>query len=456
MADMIPARKEEVVVPISGMHCRSCELLVEKELSQVSGVDGVRVDHKTGMACLCVGDGSPDMDAVRQAIKKAGYSVGSEGRRTWLSRDSSVYRNLGLAIVLTVALYFVLRFIGAFQLSSGTAGTASLTVVLLVGLTAGVSTCMALVGGLVLGLSARHAEKHPEATAMQKFQPHMYFNLGRVVSYALLGGILGAVGSVLTLSGTWLGLLTVSVALVMLYLGIQLTGISPRLETMSVTLPPSVARFLGINQENKTYSRRNSAFMGALTFFVPCGFTQSMQLLAMASGSFMSGALIMGAFALGTVPGLLGIGGLTAYMKGAWAKKFFAFSGIVVIVLAVFNLGNGLRLTGWRLPSLTAFAAKPQPVSTEVQNGVQIVRMAQTSRGYTPDRFTVHVGKPVKWIIDSQSPYTCASFIVMPDFGIERSLKAGENVITFTPTKTGRIGFSCSMGMYAGSFDVIQ
>jgi sulfite exporter TauE/SafE len=81
---------------------------------------------------------------------------------------------------------------------------------------AGVSTCMALVGGLVLGLSSRYAEIHPESTMMQKFVPHFYFNLGRVIGFGILGGIIGSLGAVFSLSANWLGFLTIIVGLVMI------------------------------------------------------------------------------------------------------------------------------------------------------------------------------------------------------------------------------------------------
>jgi plastocyanin domain-containing protein len=85
----------------------------------------------------------------------------------------------------------------------------------------------------------------------------------------------------------------------------------------------------------------------------------------------------------------------------------------------------------------------------------QVVRMAQGNSGYSPNNFTITLGKPVKWIINSTAPYTCSSSILMPAYGINKSLTSGENIITFTPTAAGTIPFSCSMGMYRGSFTVV-
>ena len=235
-------------------------------------------------------------------------------------------------------IYFIANDLGLFKLvAASSSNFSSLPVVFLIGITAGLSTCMALVGGLVLGASARFAEKHPTATPLQKFKPHLFFSLGRVISYFVLGGIIGYLGSFFQLSLTTLGILTIAVGAVMLLLGLQLTDLFPRLSGASFTLPKgNCQNFWNSRARKKEYSHKNSMIMGALTFFLPCGFTQAMQLFAIASGSPVTGALTMGVFALGTTPGLLGVGGLTSVIKGTFAKTFFKFAGIVVVVLAFF------------------------------------------------------------------------------------------------------------------------
>ena len=78
------------------------------------------------------------------------------------------------------------------------------------------------------------------------------------------------------------------------------------------------------------------------------------------------------------------------------------------------------------------------------------------TNGYNPSKFTIKKGVPVKWIVTSESIYSCASSIVSQQLGIRTSLKLGENIFEFTPTQVGTIRFSCSMGMYTGSFNVID
>ncbi|HBI34339.1 MAG TPA: hypothetical protein DEA43_01695 [Candidatus Moranbacteria bacterium] len=470
---------QKITVPIIGMHCKSCEILVENKLSEISKIKKIDVNCKKGTADIYYESQKPNMVEIEKAIREAGYAVGVAEKKPLFSRNINEYKDLGIAFLFLFGIYLIAKNLGLADIGvSSASNPSSLGVVFLVGITAGISTCMALVGGLILGISARHSEKHPEATAAQKFRPHLFFNAGRIVIYALLGGLLGLIGSSFQLSGVTLGILTIAVGVVMLSLGLKLIGIFPRLENGGIALPKSISSALGIHpvksceagarsseqfnrvkNNTKEYSHKNSFVMGGLTFFLPCGFTQAMQLYAVSSGSFTQGAMIMGIFALGTAPGLLGIGGLASVVRGIFAQRFFKFAGILVIFLAMFNIANGYNLTGWQVSKVESRKLKVESVidpNVTMENGVQVVRMKEIASGYSPNKFTIKKDVPVKWIIDAQAPYSCASSLVVSSLKIQKTLKAGENIIEFTPTKTGKIPFSCSMGMYTGAFTVID
>lgn len=424
----------------------------------MSGVKSAQVSYKKKTAIIYTKK-PLGQTSLRNAIEEAGYEVGLDEKKAWITKDPITYNDLTIAGIVLLILYFLAKKIGLFSIDVGSASNpGSLLVVLLIGLTAGVSTCMALVGGLVLGISAKFSEKHPEASSAQKFRPHLFFNIGRISSYFLLGGIIGLIGKAFQLSGPSLGTLTIIVGVVMLLVGLQLTELFPILSNFKLTLPTSIAKFFGVkDRQQKEYSHTNSIVTGALTFFLPCGFTQAMQLFAMSTGSFWRGALIMGTFALGTAPGLLSIGGLTSFLKGVFARRFFKFAGILVTILAIFNISNGFNLTGINFSSANnkengqAVADDPNVV---LENGVQVIRMDQVGAGYRPNSFTIKQGIPVKWIITSKSQ-SCAASILSSKLGIHQSLDPGENIIEFTPEGTGTIPFSCSMGMYTGKFNVV-
>ncbi|MBI5729378.1 MAG: sulfite exporter TauE/SafE family protein, partial [Candidatus Magasanikbacteria bacterium] len=371
-----------IKVPIRGMHCASCEVLIGESVRKVPGVDIVTVNHRRSEAVIQYRGAEPSAPAIRRAVQDAGYEVGQKNKLPWLSSNPRDYKDLLCAAGILFIIYLIAKWLNLFNLDVGPQNT-GVIVALFVGLVAGVSTCMALVGGLVLSLSARHAERHPEATPLQKFRPHLYLNTGRILGYAILGGLTGLVGAAFRPSTNVLGFLTVVIGVVMLFFGLKLVEIFPVLKDKSITLPTGLAKIFGLHQEVKEYSPKSSLVMGALTFFLPCGFTQAMQLYAVSTGSFWQGMAIMGLFALGTAPGLLGIGSLTSIFTGRKARVFFMTAGLAVIILGWTNIVNGGRL----------FGGGARDAKAAVSNGeAQEVRMTQSGGGYSPNAFTVEKG----------------------------------------------------------------
>ncbi|MDD2680772.1 MAG: sulfite exporter TauE/SafE family protein [Patescibacteria group bacterium] len=444
---------------VKGMHCRSCEILVEDKLKELKRVESVDINYKTGEATLSYKGVKPTEAEINQAVCAAGYEIGRPEKLPLFSRDRKEYINLGAAFIFLIAAYFIFKGLGLGDINLGSSlSSPSWGLIVVIGLVAGFSTCMALIGGLSLGLSTKFADNHPQASAKEKFRPHLFFILGRILSYAFLGGILGVLGTVFQFSSLANGILTFLVGLVMLVMGLQLINILPRFSKYKFTLPKSISRYLGVSKNKKQYSHKQAMILGAMTFFLPCGFTQAMQLYAVSTGSIISGALIMALFAIGTAPGLLSIGGVTALVKGTFKERFFKAAGLAVIFFAVFNFNNAYTLASLSLGKLTVAPVEAQvkvlDPNVSLVNGVQVVKMVENNRGYSPSNFSIQKDVPVKWVIDAQAPYSCASSLVMPSLGIKKNLQSGENVIEFTATKVGKLSFSCSMGMYTGYFNV--
>lgn len=169
-----------------------------------------------------------------------------------------------------------------------------------------------------------------------------------------------------------------------------------------------------------------------------------MQAYAITTGSFATGGLIMMTFALGTAPGLLGVGGLTSYLSGKGTKRFFKFTGVLVLALALFNISNGYTLMN--LGGSTKIVPSTGVVSDEVQE----IRMTESDSGYTPNIFHIKPNIKTRWIINATNPYSCASQLTAPAIGVSKQLEQGENIIEFISPASGVINFSCSMGMYSG------
>jgi sulfite exporter TauE/SafE/copper chaperone CopZ len=486
---------KKITIPVSGMHCRSCEMLIEDKLGEIPEVKKTTVDHKKGTVEVSYDLQKPNLREIEEAIREAGYAIGMQTKnKSFFSQNISDYKDLGIAVLFLAGIYVVLKNFGLTSLNfGGGANPSSLPVVFLVGVTAGLSTCMALVGGLILGISARHAEKHPEATAMQKFRPHLFFNFGRILSYAFLGGLLGSLGSFLQFSGVTIGVVTMLVGIAMLTLGLKLIGIFPILENSGFTLSKKIGRFFGLKNHEKEYSHRGSFLVGALTFFLPCGFTQTMQIFAIGTGSFVSGALIMGVFALGTAPGLLSIGGITSAVRGIFAKRFFRLAGLVVILFSLINISTGYNLTGWQVGSVAAnknvadgelsgsgfsgvcpmagtggansgcgggvVAGKTGDTgNSQINPEAQIVKTTYTlDKDIVPSTFIVKAGKPVRFEVDvKENGSGCMSTIMIPGlYDKAQYLQAGKTIIMdFTPTKPGSYKITCAMGVPRGTLTV--
>ena len=443
---------------IKGMHCKSCEILLEKSISQIDGVKKVNVSERTGAAEVEFEGTAPQAsdELVASAVREAGYTIGNPERLAWFSRDPEEWVELLLGASALFFVWMTGSAIGVWHaFGASFSATPTYPIVFVIGLTAGISTCMALVGGLVAGFSASYAETHQYAKPFDRFKPNLSFHAGRLVSYALLGGAIGALGSAVKLSNGVTGFLIAVAGLVMLYMGLKLIGVSPRFSNMSFTLPKRIGRAFGIREQRNGYSHGEAFLGGAATFFLPCGFTQAMQLYAMTTGSFAKGAVIMFLFALGTTPGLLGVGALTSFLEGRAARVFFRFVGAIVLVLGFVNFGNGLTVSGANF-SWPSFGGSAAAVAVPIVDGEQVVNMTQLADGYEPNHFTIKKGIPVKWIIDSKSAYTCAASIRMPAYNVATFLQAGENVVRFTPTQTGPLHFTCGMGMYSGTFTVVD
>jgi sulfite exporter TauE/SafE/copper chaperone CopZ len=448
------------VVPVAGMTCRSCEVRIERNIRRIPNVE--RVSASATSARVTIVSSGPVRDAdIADAIEAAGYEV---GRTPWLERDPEKWVTASAGLIVLGLIAVVAKLTGIADLASG-AGDLSqggVVVALLLGLAAGVSTCMALAGGIVLALSASYQARRgaAEGDLVGGMRPATVFVAGRIVGYTVFGAALGAVGSTFTLPAQVTALLMIVVAIVMTLVGTRLTGLSPRVAAWSPTLPTGVARGLGLTDGSVgAYSDGRAALLGALSFFLPCGFTQAVQIYALSTGSPATAAILLGAFAIGTAPGLLGIAGLPAIVPTRWRPDLLRVVGVVVIGFAVLNATSGLRLAGIGFPgigpSAAAAAGVPQgeaPITGEAQT----LNTIQDLEGYKPQSVTIYAGVPTRWVIESTNAQTCASFLQIPDLGITKVLKKGANEIDLPALPAGTLNYSCSMGMYGGSITIVD
>ncbi len=341
---------QEHIYSVRGMHCAACEVLIEKKLLEIPGVKAVDASTADGKATIEYEGEKPTINVLNDIFRKDSYTF-FENQFTSkedVSENSGSSNStlFGFAFAIGIIMAFLLLdrlgISGFFNISS----TSSLISFFGFGILAGLSSCAALIGGMVLSLSKQWNELYlPEDSSVKKLQPHLLFNIGRILSYAVFGGILGLIGSRLSLSFTVTAWLVVIVSLMMIGLGLQMLGVKA-FRRFQLGLPKFITR--GIADEKKFQGKYMPFVMGALTFFLPCGFTITAQTIALLSASATQGSLIMGFFALGTAPMLLiiGISSVKFFSKAHLALTFSKVAGFLVLFFALWNIYNQMNVLG--------------------------------------------------------------------------------------------------------------
>lgn len=324
---------------VKGMHCSACVVLTENELGDLPEVVSVK-SSLAGNTIEVTGDfGDKDPEHITRDLNNIlephGYTLYLEKQKQttkWSDFKLAVPIAVGFVVLFIVLQKLgIVNLINAEQVGYGTAFA--------IGLIASVSTCMAVVGGLLLSMSANFAKEG------DRVKPQVLFHVGRLVSFLILGGVIGAVGSVFQFDTNGIFILGLAIGLVMLILGVNLLDIFPWAKKFQPTLPSFIGkRVHGLKNINNTFT---PFIVGVATFFLPCGFTQSMQIYTLTAGNFVTGSLLMFIFALGTLPvlALVSFSSLGINSK-AQSGVFFKTAGLVVIFFAIFNIINSLVVVG--------------------------------------------------------------------------------------------------------------
>lgn len=324
---------------IRGMHCNACVLLTESEIGEMSNVTFVKADLKKGLVEVSGEFGEKTREEIATelsgVLRERGYSISSE--KIGVKKKWSDFKIVIPIVCGFVVLFWILQKMNLVQVVSSeqvTYGTA-----FFIGVIASLSSCMAVVGGLLLSLSATFAKEG------DTIRPQLMFHGGRIVSFFFFGGVIGLLGSAFTLSSFTSSVLSILLGVVMLFLGIHLLDVFSWTKRFQLAMPNFIARHA--HTVLKWNHTATPIFAGIATFFLPCGFTQSMQLYTLSTGSFLNGAFTMTAFALGTFPVLALISFSSISIKdGPASGIFFKTAGFLVILFAVFNIINGLVVAG--------------------------------------------------------------------------------------------------------------
>lgn len=333
------AHTKKHIFHVHGMHCNACVLMIESELEAIHDVTHVEVSLADHTATVIGDFGDKTSEQIADELS---IPLTVHGYRFSVEKQNKEKKWADFKVAIPVALAFVVVFIllqkmGIVNLVGG--GTVTYGTAFVVGVVASLSTCMAVVGGLLLSMSATFAKEG------DRIRPQLMFHTGRIVSFFILGGVIGMFGSVFTLSTTATFILSVLIGIVMLILGINLLDLFHFTRKLQPAMPKFIARHAhGVSQFTHTFT---PFLVGVATFFLPCGFTQSMQLYTLSTGSFLAGGLTMLAFALGTLP-VLALISFSSFsiQNNSKSGVFFKSAGLIVIMFALFNIINSLVVIG--------------------------------------------------------------------------------------------------------------
>ena len=460
---------KEHVFRVTGMHCASCELLIEKKLLAQGNIKSVEASSGRGQAVIEYHGEKPSAAKLNELLKDEGYTFSDAAREHFRAEDAPADKQKDLFISLAWGLGIILIFLGLNKLGfSGLINVSdgsSLPTFFVFGLIAGISSCAALVGGIILSMSKQWSALYsPTDAPAKKFTPHLLFNFGRLLAYVALGFLLGAIGDKLNLSFKFGPILVIIVSVIMIALALQMLGVK-MFRKFQPTAPRFITRYIA--NETNFKGKYMPFFMGAFTFFLPCGFTITAQSLALLSGNALQGGLIMLFFALGTLPALLAIGLSSARLaqNPRRSARFLKVAGILVLFFALYNINFQLNVLG--INSLSDLkqtaAAKSDSAANDkdlapIGQGKQLLKMNASANGYSPNYFKVRAGIPVRWEITDTGTSGCTNAVISKNlFTGEIPLTPGQTSIKeFTPTKPGRYKFSCWMGMVSGVIDVVE
>lgn len=337
------------------------------------------------------------------------------------------------------------------------------------GLLTGGLTCMAVQGGLLATTIAKREEEKLLAEAKGEGKntqgsvlPILSFLIAKLIAYTILGFFLGWVGSLVQLSLGTQVVLQVAVAIFMIGTALNMLNVHPIFRYFAIQPPRFLTRY--IRKQSKRKDVFAPTLLGAFTVFIPCGTTQAMMALAIASGSPVLGAAVLFSFVLGTGPVFFLLGYLTTKLGDVLHERFTKIAATAIILLALFNINNAIALTGSNFTAGKVLSAlnctisfcgdeKAEEISAPTNTPVITIK----DWGYEPQQISVKAGSEVTLKLVNNDGRGCAQAFTIPSYNIQTVVGVGQtDTVTFTaPKEKGEITFMCSMGMYQGKIKVI-
>ncbi|KAM3110739.1 urease accessory protein UreH domain-containing protein [Phormidesmis sp. 146-33] len=220
-----------------------------------------------------------------------------------------------------------------------------LFLVMMLGFLGSFGHCVGMCGPLAVAFSL---SKEQTSDWRSSLLFHGLLNLGRILSYVLVGAGIGAIGSVLLAGGQLAGIesdlrqgLAIFTGLLLIWMG--LSQINPQFAKLPIPHPfrqHSLHQTLNAGMiKLSLHSHWWTPFMlGLMWGLIPCGFLYTAQLKAAETGSLWKGSETMLAFGLGTLPSMVGVGLSASLLSGDRRSQLFRMGGWVTLTIGLLTL----------------------------------------------------------------------------------------------------------------------
>lgn len=303
---------------LDGMICPECENEAASALLHTRGVLSARVNYRKASARIEYDSEITTESEINAALINAGYPAGGSGKSGIIADAVS----LAAVVLLVWAIPHLTALVPIPAVENG-AGYGS---VFVIGLLTGVH-CIGMCGGIMLAADNSRGKRGV-------ISPLVY-NLGRIISYTIIGGVFGALGSIISYDTAFRSMLYTMCGAMVVLLGLNMWGVAFIRVIMAALHPTKPC----------TTNRQNPPLLaGLLTGLMPCGSMSAVWLLSASAGSAAAGSIYMLCFALGTVPAMVLFGSLSAFISKRYNKYIIKCSTAMIVALGLGLISKGLRL----------------------------------------------------------------------------------------------------------------
>jgi sulfite exporter TauE/SafE/copper chaperone CopZ len=329
---------------VNGMHCVNCERAIEKALRKIDGVGDITANFNGGWVLAEYDSGKTDIEKIKTAINGIGYTV-IEKKAVQTETNGKLTPIINFVCVLCIIFgtYYLLNALGIFSLFSyfqisavGIEGT-SMIMLFIIGLLTSVH-CVVMCGGINISQNINRNCQN----CSNKFNSPVLYNLGRLISYTVIGTVIGAIGMAITFNDTVRGVITITAGMLIVIFGLVLLGVMSLLRY----LLPRMPKMFGTKIEKIKVKKYSPFVVGLLNGFMPCGPLQTMQIYALSTGSWFLGGLSMFIFALGTIPLMFAVGLCSGILTKKFSDIAVRVGAVLMIIMGLYMFSGGLSLTG--------------------------------------------------------------------------------------------------------------